>query len=246
MNALGIRDYAARGFRGGAGERTASARRGRSPSIPVAGVFAGVAMGLNAVVTPALVPLILPWLDRLGRPSMSRALAGRRYERGSPANRGGRPLQARAVDRGTAGRAHPRGGARDGQSLRQQLPRPRRSTAEVVAAARDSAGDLRLRHGFGAFHLRRAGPAPRAWSARSPRIWTRTMRSCSPPVSTPMAACSSRCSTRTTRSFPTRSTTPRSSTACGSARRKRYRYANSDMDELETRLKEAAAGRASN
>ena len=29
---------------------------------PVAGVFAGVAMGLNAVVTPAIVPLILPWL----------------------------------------------------------------------------------------------------------------------------------------------------------------------------------------
>ncbi len=31
---------------------------------PVAGVFAGVAMGLNAVVTPAIVPLILPWLIR--------------------------------------------------------------------------------------------------------------------------------------------------------------------------------------
>ena len=29
---------------------------------PVAGVFAGCAMGLNAVVTPILVPLILPWL----------------------------------------------------------------------------------------------------------------------------------------------------------------------------------------
>ena len=46
---------------------------------------------------------------------------------------------------------------------------------------------------------------------------------------------------RTTPSSPTRSTTPRSSTACGCARRRRYRYANSDMDELESR---AQAGRA--
>ncbi len=33
---------------------------------------------------------------------------------------------------------------------------------DVVAAARVSARDLRLRHGLGALHLRRAGPAPRA------------------------------------------------------------------------------------
>jgi putative effector of murein hydrolase len=29
---------------------------------PVAGVFAGLAMGLNAVVTPAVIPVLLPWL----------------------------------------------------------------------------------------------------------------------------------------------------------------------------------------
>jgi len=31
---------------------------------PVAGAFAGIAMGLNAVATPIMVPLILPWLIR--------------------------------------------------------------------------------------------------------------------------------------------------------------------------------------
>jgi hypothetical protein len=40
----------------------------------------------------------------------------------------------------------------------------------------------------------------------------------SAPVSTPMAGCSRRCSAKKTRSSPTRSTTPRSSTACGSPR----------------------------
>ena len=29
---------------------------------PVAGVFAGIAMGLNAVATPAIIPVLLPWL----------------------------------------------------------------------------------------------------------------------------------------------------------------------------------------
>jgi hypothetical protein len=29
---------------------------------PVAGVFAGLAMGLNAIVTPAVIPALLPWL----------------------------------------------------------------------------------------------------------------------------------------------------------------------------------------
>ena len=29
---------------------------------PVAGVFAGLAMGLNAIVTPAVIPVLLPWL----------------------------------------------------------------------------------------------------------------------------------------------------------------------------------------
>ena len=46
MDALGVTDYAARAF----------------AVDPVAGVFAGLAMGLNAIVTPAVIPALLPWL----------------------------------------------------------------------------------------------------------------------------------------------------------------------------------------
>ena len=63
MNALGVRDYAARGFAAGLASHGIGTARAYTVD-PVAGVFAGVAMGLNAVVTPALVPLILPWLIR--------------------------------------------------------------------------------------------------------------------------------------------------------------------------------------
>jgi predicted murein hydrolase (TIGR00659 family) len=61
MNALGVRDYAARGFAAGLASHGIGTARAFVVD-PVAGVFAGVAMGLNAVVTPAIVPLILPWL----------------------------------------------------------------------------------------------------------------------------------------------------------------------------------------
>ncbi len=61
MNALRVRDYAARGFSVGLASHGIGAARAFSVH-PVAGVFAGVAMGLNAVVTPILVPLVLPWL----------------------------------------------------------------------------------------------------------------------------------------------------------------------------------------
>ena len=47
-----------------------------------------------------------------------------------------------------------------------------------------------------------------------------------------------------TLSSPTASTMPRSSTACGSRKAKRYRFANSNMNELEDRLKEADAAGA--
>jgi len=63
MNALGIRDYAARGFAAGLASHGIGTARAFNVN-PVAGVFAGVAMGLNAVATPILVPLILPWLAR--------------------------------------------------------------------------------------------------------------------------------------------------------------------------------------
>ncbi len=61
MNALKIRDYAARGFAVGLASHGIGAARAFAVD-PIAGVFAGIAMGLNAVVTPAIVPVLLPWL----------------------------------------------------------------------------------------------------------------------------------------------------------------------------------------
>ena len=55
MNALRIRDYAARGFAAGLASHGIGTARAFTVD-PVAGVFAGVAMGLNAVVTPAIPP----------------------------------------------------------------------------------------------------------------------------------------------------------------------------------------------
>jgi predicted murein hydrolase (TIGR00659 family) len=61
MNALSIRDYAARGFAVGLASHGIGTARAFTVN-SIAGVFAGVAMGLNAMLTPILVPLILPWL----------------------------------------------------------------------------------------------------------------------------------------------------------------------------------------
>jgi predicted murein hydrolase (TIGR00659 family) len=61
MNAFRIRDYAARGFAAGLASHGIGTARAFTVD-PVAGVFAGIAMGLNAVATPVLAPLILPWL----------------------------------------------------------------------------------------------------------------------------------------------------------------------------------------
>ena len=61
MDALKIRDYAARGFAVGLASHGIGTARAFAVD-PVAGVFAGIAMGLNAVVTPAIIPVLLPWL----------------------------------------------------------------------------------------------------------------------------------------------------------------------------------------
>jgi predicted murein hydrolase (TIGR00659 family) len=61
MNALKIRDYAARGFAVGLASHGIGTARAFAVD-PVAGVFSGIAMGLNAVVTPAIAPVLLPWL----------------------------------------------------------------------------------------------------------------------------------------------------------------------------------------
>jgi predicted murein hydrolase (TIGR00659 family) len=59
MNALGVTDYAARGFAAGLAAHGVGTARAFSVS-PIAGTFAGVAMGLNAMVTAVLAPLLLP------------------------------------------------------------------------------------------------------------------------------------------------------------------------------------------
>lgn len=63
MNALKIQDFAARGFAVGLASHGIGTARALSVN-PMAGAFAGIAMGLNTVVTPMLVPLILPWFIR--------------------------------------------------------------------------------------------------------------------------------------------------------------------------------------
>ncbi len=61
MNALKVTDWAARGFAVGLASHGLGTARAFAVH-PIAGVFAGIAMGLNAVVTPAIVPALLPWL----------------------------------------------------------------------------------------------------------------------------------------------------------------------------------------
>lgn len=58
MNALRITDWSARGFAVGLASHGIGTARAFSVN-PVAGIFAGLAMGLNALVTPLLVPLVL-------------------------------------------------------------------------------------------------------------------------------------------------------------------------------------------
>jgi len=58
MNILRIRDYAARGFAVGLASHGIGTARAFTVS-SLAGTFAGIAMGLNAVVTALLVPLLL-------------------------------------------------------------------------------------------------------------------------------------------------------------------------------------------
>lgn len=63
MNALRIRDYAARGFAAGlAAHGIGTARAFQVDAL--AGAFAGIALGLNGAVTAIVTPLILPGLLR--------------------------------------------------------------------------------------------------------------------------------------------------------------------------------------
>lgn len=61
MNRLGITDYTARGFSVGLASHGIGTARAFTVD-PIAGVFAGIAMGLNAVVTALVVPIVLRWM----------------------------------------------------------------------------------------------------------------------------------------------------------------------------------------
>lgn len=61
MNAFGIRDYAARGFAVGLASHGIGVARAFNVDA-TAGTFAGIAMGLNAILTAILVPLLVGWL----------------------------------------------------------------------------------------------------------------------------------------------------------------------------------------
>jgi predicted murein hydrolase (TIGR00659 family) len=60
MNALRLKDYAARGFAAGLAAHGLGTARAFTVD-ELAGTFAGIAMGLNAVLTALIVPFILPW-----------------------------------------------------------------------------------------------------------------------------------------------------------------------------------------
>ncbi|QMV00546.1 LrgB family protein [Devosia sp. D6-9] len=61
MNAFHIRDYAARGFAVGLASHGIGTARAFVVD-PLAGTFAGIAMGLNAILTSILTPILVHWL----------------------------------------------------------------------------------------------------------------------------------------------------------------------------------------
>jgi predicted murein hydrolase (TIGR00659 family) len=61
MNALRLKNYAARGFAAGLTSHGIGTARAFQVN-PLAGTFAGIAIGLNGLLTALLVPVILRWL----------------------------------------------------------------------------------------------------------------------------------------------------------------------------------------
>ncbi|MDC7788932.1 LrgB family protein [Rhodoplanes sp. TEM] len=61
MNALGLTNYAARGFAAGLASHGIGTARAFQVD-PLAGTFAGIALGLNGLLTAVLVPILLPFL----------------------------------------------------------------------------------------------------------------------------------------------------------------------------------------
>jgi predicted murein hydrolase (TIGR00659 family) len=61
MNALRLKNYAARGFAAGLASHGIGTARAFQVS-PLAGTFAGIALGLNGLLTALLVPAVVEWL----------------------------------------------------------------------------------------------------------------------------------------------------------------------------------------
>lgn len=61
LNLLRLKNYAARGFAAGLTSHGIGTARAFQVN-PLAGTFAGIALGLNGLLTALLVPLLLPWL----------------------------------------------------------------------------------------------------------------------------------------------------------------------------------------
>jgi predicted murein hydrolase (TIGR00659 family) len=61
MNALRLKNYAARGFAAGLASHGIGTARAFQVS-PIAGTFAGIALGLNGLLTALLVPPVIHWL----------------------------------------------------------------------------------------------------------------------------------------------------------------------------------------
>jgi predicted murein hydrolase (TIGR00659 family) len=61
MNALRLKNYAARGFAAGLASHGIGTARAFQVS-PIAGTFAGIALGLNGLLTALLVPAVIHWL----------------------------------------------------------------------------------------------------------------------------------------------------------------------------------------
>lgn len=61
MNMLGLKDYRARGFAVGVASHGIGTARAFQVD-PVAGTFAGIALGLSGLVTALLVPVVMAWL----------------------------------------------------------------------------------------------------------------------------------------------------------------------------------------
>ena len=158
------------------------------------------------------------------------------------ARHAGRDPRRRACTRTSASSPHPQSahvppadGRRRAELLRQQLPRPRRPPARR-RRRQGGAGRVGLRDGQRPVHLRHADPARRARGAAVARSSAPRRRSCSPPASTPTAACSRCCSTTEDAVISDELNHASIIDGIRLCKAKRLRYRNRDMADLEAQL----------